>query len=52
MIYKVPHTSIINLVLGTPQKRKKKTGGELSSCSTSGTRRDKYLVCWYRLVQI
>jgi hypothetical protein len=31
MIYKVPHTSIINLVLGTPQKRKKKTTAEPKS---------------------
>ena len=33
-------------------KKQEKTGGKLSSCSTSGTRRVKYLVCWYRLVQI
>jgi hypothetical protein len=33
-------------------RKEEKTGGELSSCSTSGTRRDKYLICWYRLVQI
>jgi len=33
-------------------KKQDKTGGELSSCSTGGTRRVKYLICWYRLVQI